>query len=173
MYLRETTFEHVPFTALSPPATAEDVQIAETQLTTVFPSDYRKFLLTVNWALTHDGHDTLFTGLPEPYREVSIGSICGLPTRKLPTSTVVEVTELYRRRKPSDGPIPFDAIYLESSTDEWDLFLMTSRHRYGEVWIKAWFLLDADPDYNNVIGNPESYLFKVSESFADMVRSLK
>ena len=170
---RESSFLGVPFRSFCDPASESDVRQAETLLGGKLPEDFREFLTTVNCAMTSDVDEFELAHIPLPQSTVCLGTIAGLPPPGGSGTSIVAASHILRSREPEDGPLPIDSVFLASQDNDWDLVLTFGPRRHGEVWMKAWELLDAEDNYDNLIGDPECHFYPIADSFSKLIRMLK
>ena len=170
---RQSAYLGVPFLSLCDPASESDVHHAEEQLGGELPKDFKEFLITVNCAMTSDVDEFELTDTQLQSPQISLGTIAGLPPPGSSGRSTITASHMLRSRDPADGPLPIDSVFLASQDSDWDLVLTLGHRRYGEVWIKAWELLDAEDDYDTLIGDPECHFYRVAGSFSAFIRMLK
>lgn len=170
---RESSFLGVPFLSLCDPASERDVHQAEILLGGALPEDFRAFLTTVNCAMTSEVDEFALTHVPLSQSTMCLGTFAGLPPPGGKGRSIVATSHILRSRDPEDGPLPIDSVFLASQDNDWDLVLTLGQRRHGEVWMKAWELLDAEDDYDNLIGDPECHFYRVADSFSELIRMLK
>lgn len=164
---------NVPFISLYGPACMEHIQAAEAKLGAPLPPDFKNYLLTVNCALV-DEQNCFNIELPVEKKDKYLSMIAGItPPDRYGSEDIVWRALLMRSREHSEGPLPLDAVPFTIGETDWELALTHRLGRHGEVWIKAWELLDQEESYDEIIGDPESHFYKVANSFDEFICSLR
>lgn len=172
-YTTIAPYRGVEFGSFEAPATEAMIEHAEAELQGHFPEDFRNFLKTCNGGGPLTDH-TFRVDVPIEEQDPMLDYIWGLPSDpETVGSSMLRISLILRNRTPDQGPLPSDIVFLTSRDSDWDLVMTLGPHRYGEIWIKAWELLDQEEDYDELIGQPECHFYRVASSFTEFIDSLR